>query len=383
MKPRRFLHLLLLTNALWLIVFALAPAGKPLPFGSLTSEANAALAPGTSTSRASARRTELVEAAEKVSPSIVSVGASRTTYMVSPFFDFFSDFAIFPYQEKIPYLGSGVIVSRDGLIVTNAHVIEQAEDVFVTLSDGREMAANVIAVDSVLDLAILKVAATDLPAIKMGDSDDLMVGEWVLAMGNPFGNLIGDPHPTVTVGVVSALKRSFRSGGPSPKVYQDMIQTDAAINPGNSGGALINAAGELVGINTFIVSRSGGSIGIGFAIPVNRVKSLVEEVTRYGRLRPKLVDFRVQNVNPRIARILGARAASGAVVAEIQRTGPAYRAGLRVGDIITSVNGHEIRNADDIFATIWAQPVGTPIKCEIDRGGRKLTIEFKIADATD
>lgn len=382
MNSRRLIHLLLFTNILWLLLFLVGPLEKTPRVDWFSASAQAAAGPLTA-SRTNARRTELVEAAEHVSPSIVSVGASRTSYVVSPFFDFFSDFAIFPYQEKIPYLGSGVIVSKDGLIVTNSHVIEQAEDVFVTLSDGRELPATVVAVDSVLDLALLKVNATNLPAIKMGDSDDLMVGEWVLAMGNPFGNLIGDPHPTVTVGVVSALKRSFRSGGPSPKVYQDMIQTDAAINPGNSGGALVNALGELVGINTFIVSRSGGSIGIGFAIPVNRVKALVEEVTRYGRLRPKLVDFRVQNLNARIARILGSRATSGVVVSEIQRNGPAYKAGLRVGDIITAVNGHEVRTTDDIFANIWAQPVGTAIQCDVDRAGRKLSIEFKIAEARE
>jgi S1-C subfamily serine protease len=303
--------------------------------------------------------------------------------MVSPFFDFFSDFAIFPYQEKIPYLGSGVIVSENGLIVTNYHVIEQAEDVFVTLSDGRELPATVVARDPVLDLAILKVQAKNLPAIKMGDSDDLMVGEWVLAVGNPFGNLIGDPHPTVTVGVVSALRRSFRSAGPTPRVYQDMIQTDAAINPGNSGGALVNVAGELVGINTFIVSRSGGSIGIGFAIPVNRVKALVAEVSKFGRLRPKLVDFRVQNVNARVARILGSELTKGAVVAEIQKNGPAYKAGLRVGDIITNVNGHPVENAEDVFANIWAQPVGTTVRCQIERGGKKLMVEFTVSEAQE
>ncbi len=382
MNQKTLWKVLLLTNLLWLLLLLSAIPWRGENLG-ITTKAVAAAANPSSLSRTSARRTEIVEAAEKVAPSIVSVGASRTSYMVSPFFDFFSDFALFPYQEKIPYLGSGVIVSSSGLIVTNYHVIEQADDVFVTLSDGRELPATVVAADSVLDLAILKVSGTDLPAIKMGDSDDLMVGEWVLAMGNPFGNLIGDPHPTVTVGVVSALKRSFRSGGPSPKVYQDMIQTDAAINPGNSGGALVNVAGELVGINTFIVSRSGGSIGIGFAIPVNRVKALVEEITKYGRLRPKLVDFRVQNVNARVARILGSRVTAGAVVSEIQRNGPAYRAGLRVGDILTSVNGHEIRSADDIFANIWAQPLGTPIKCEIDRGGRRLTVEFKVSGSEE
>ncbi|GIX44116.1 MAG: MucD protein [Candidatus Sumerlaea sp.] len=334
-------------------------------------------------SRTESRRTEIVEAAEKVSPAIVSVGASRTSYVVSPFFDFFHDYAIFPYQEKIPYLGSGVIISSDGLIVTNYHVIENAEDVFVTLSDGRELPVSVVAADSIVDLALLKANATNLPAAKLGDSDDLMVGEWVLAMGNPFGNLIGDPHPTVTVGVVSALKRSFRSAGPSPKVYQDMIQTDAAINPGNSGGALVNAAGEVIGINTFIVSRTGGSIGIGFAIPINRVKGLVEEVRKYGRIRPKFVDFRVQNANARIARILGARSKEGAVVSEIQRNGPAYRGGLRVGDIIVEVDGQPVRSADDLSLYLSSLQVGSTVTCIVDRGGQKLRVTFTIEEARE
>jgi serine protease Do len=273
--------------------------------------------------------------------------------MVSPFFDFFSDYAIFPYQEKVPYLGSGVILSADGLVVTNYHVVENAEDVFVTLMDGRELPAKLLDADTVLDVALLKVDGKDLPAVTIGNSDDLMVGEWALAMGNPFGNLIGDPHPTVTVGVISAVKRSFRAGGGSPRVYQDMIQTDAAINPGNSGGALINVAGELVGINTFIMSRSGGSVGIGFAIPVNRVKAVVDEIVQHKRIRSRLVDFRVQNANERLARILGARASKGAVVAEILRGGPAQRAGFQVGDIITAVDGVPVSDAEDFTIKVW------------------------------
>jgi serine protease Do len=378
MIKRSLLAVLVTTNLLLVcaVVFQEAGAEVHLP---VLQRSHAASHPALS--RATERRTEIVEVAKKISPSIVSVGASRTSYMVSPFFDFFSDYAIFPYQEKVPYLGSGVILSADGLVVTNYHVVENAEDVFVTLMDGRELPAKLLDADTVLDVALLKVDGKDLPAVTIGNSDDLMVGEWALAMGNPFGNLIGDPHPTVTVGVISAVKRSFRAGGGSPRVYQDMIQTDAAINPGNSGGALINVAGELVGINTFIMSRSGGSVGIGFAIPVNRVKAVVDEIVQHKRIRSRLVDFRVQNANERLARILGARASKGAVVAEILRGGPAQRAGFQVGDIITAVDGVPVSDAEDFTIKVWTLQVGKTVRCEIDRAGNRLELDYTIAEA--
>jgi len=331
-------------------------------------------------SKAAQRRTEIVEVAERLSPAIVSVGASKSGYVVSPFFDFFSDFMVYPYQERIPYLGSGVIIDPNGLIVTNQHVIEGATDVFVTLSDGRELPAKVLGADPVLDVALLEVNQKGLKSVKLGDSDDLMVGEWVIAMGNPFGNLIGDPTPTVTVGVISATKRSFRSAGPQGRIYEDVIQTDAAINPGNSGGALINAAGELIGMNTFIVSRSGGSIGLGFAIPVNRIKAVVEEILMHGRVRPRLTDFRVLNANERLARLVGAKTSEGAVISEIIRGGPGMRAGLRVGDIITAVDGKPVKNAEDV-RSIWARPVGSTVELTVDRGGRTLRVTYPVTEA--
>ena len=214
----------------------------------------------------------LVLAAEKVSPAVVSVGGTETRLyrrrLYDPFFDeFIVPFNPYPKTTKIPYRGTGFIVKVEGdtgYVVTNYHVIHELKTVFITLPDRREISAEVLDADMVVDVALLKIKGDNLPVIKMGDSDKLRIGEWVLALGNPFGNWIEDPHPTVTVGVVSALNRSFNpdysnSEPNSIRVYQGMIQTDAAINPGNSGGPLVNIRGEIIGINTFIFSRVGGS----------------------------------------------------------------------------------------------------------------------------
>ena len=353
-----------------MLVVSLAPLGAAPPLASPVKA-------GTSTT--AQRRTEIVDVAERLSPAIVSVGASQTNYMVSPFRDFFSDFTIYPYQQRIPYLGSGVIVDPGGLIVTNQHVVDQASDIFVTLTDGRELPAKLLGADPALDIAVLKVEAKDLRSVKLGDSADMMVGEWVIAMGNPFGNLIGDPSPTVTVGVVSAIKRDFRAAEQSGRIYKDMVQTDAAINPGNSGGALINVAGELVGINTFIVSRSGGSVGIGFAIPVNRVKAVIEEVLMHGRVRPRLIDFRVQNLNPRLARVVETATERGAVVSEMIRGGPAAQAGIELGDVIVKIDNEPVREASDVNA-LWARQVGTTAKLTVERKGRKVEVQYKVTE---
>lgn len=330
------------------------------------------------------RRTEITEAARTVSPAIVSVGASQTGYVVHPYAGFFSEYIpAFPFEEKIPYLGSGVIIDPDGLVVTNHHVVEKQQDVFVTLTDGREFPGKVLAADELLDVALIQLeGASGLPTVRLGDSDDILVGEWVIAMGNPFGNVIGDPIPTVTVGVVSALKRSFRPNSSNlGRAYLDMIQTDAAINPGNSGGALINAQGELVGINTFIVSRSGGAEGIGFAIPVNRVKTVVQEILMHGRIRTRLVDFQVQNLTARIAKLVGSKAEKGAVVSEMLRSGPGDRCGLRVGDVITSIDGKPVKDAEDLKLSIWTRPVGTRFQLEVDREGEPLQFEYELTEA--
>jgi serine protease Do len=243
------------------------------------------------------------------------------------------------------------------------------------------MKAQLLDADTALDVALLKVDAKDLPSAKLGDSNNLLVGEWALAMGNPFGNLIGDPTPTVTLGVISALKRSFRPNGEINRVYMDMIQTDAAINPGNSGGALINSAGELVGINTFIMSRSGGAEGIGFAIPVNRVKAVMQEILLHGKVRSRVMDFRVQNLTPSVAKMVGSEVEQGAVVSEIAGGGPAEDAGFRKYDVVTKVDGRPVKDAQDFALYLWTQQVGTKVHCEVERKGKKVGLTYMLTEA--
>jgi serine protease Do len=238
------------------------------------------------------RRTAIVTAAERVSPSVVSVSVVTTRVVRSDpipgmFRDEFFD-RFFPpteYRQRIPGLGSGVIVDNSGLVLTNEHVVRGAEDVKVTLTDGRQLPAKVLGGTAIYDLAILKVEANKLPVAPLGDSDDLVVGEWAIAIGNPFGYLLADTQPTVTAGVISATRRDIKSEATETGVYKNMIQTDAAINPGNSGGPLVNADGQVIGINTFIFTSTGGSIGLGFAIPINLAKRILGEVEKYGRVR--------------------------------------------------------------------------------------------------
>lgn len=376
MSRNRLVYLLVTMNIALIAVLVKREMHEPRA----VAITNAYAAPMSSPSPPAARRNEIVAAAERVSPAIVSVGASRTGYLVSPFANFFSEFTVYPYQQRIPYLGSGVVIDTEGHIVTNHHVIQGAEEIFVTLMDGRELPAKLLDADPFLDIGLLKVEAKDLKPAPLGDSANLLVGEWVLAMGNPFGNLMGDRNPTVTAGVVSALKRSFRPNQELQRIYQDMIQTDAAINPGNSGGALINTAGELIGINTFIMSRSGGSEGIGFAIPVNRVKSVVNEIRQFGKVRPRWVDFDVQNMNQRIQKLLKANTDSGAVISEMQTKGPAERAGLQVGDVIVAVDGKPVKDADDFLINVYGRQVGSMLKCEVDRGGERVTVNYEVQE---
>lgn len=382
MNKNRLIYLLVTLNVALIVLMV----GRELGVAPRSLVAEKAIAAPIASQKApvaGSRRTEIVTAAETVSAAVVNVGASQTGYAISPYASFFSDYAVFPYQQRIPYLGSGVIIDRSGLVITNFHVIENSSDVFVTLMDGRELPAKVLDADRILDIALLKVEGGDLPAAQLGDSSSLQVGEWVLAMGNPFGNLMGDPHPTVTVGVVSALKRSFRPNQEMQRVYQDMIQTDAAINPGNSGGPLINTAGEVVGINTFIMSRSGGAEGIGFAIPVNRVKQIVDEILKHGKIRSRLMDFQVQNMNDRIGRLLKSKARTGAVISEMVRGGTAAKAGLEVGDVVTKVDEKAIRDADDFMINVWTKPVGSTVQLEIDRAGERREIRYQIQEAGD
>ncbi len=284
------------------------------------------------------RANAIVMAARRVGPAVVSITVTQTRIVtVSPFPDdffnnFFRDF--FPerrYQEQVKSLGSGVIIADDGYIVTNEHVVNNATAIVVTLPAGQRLSGQIVATDHTNDLALLKIEGHGLPFAELGNSDDLMIGEWVIALGNPFAFLLEDTKPTVTVGVVSALNRSIKSNQ-EDRIFRQMIQTDAAINPGNSGGPLINVLGQVIGINTFIFTSGGGSEGIGFARPVSIVRKFIIEAQRYGRVRTPWIGIWTDEALP-------TRSSKGALIAQIDEGSPASRSGLLPGDLVKAVNG--------------------------------------------
>jgi len=322
----------------------------------------------------------LPEIVREVAPGVVSVGAVRRTLVMERSVDFFDFFFARPREalQRTPYLGSGFLVDDEGHILTNYHVVQNAESIFVTLHDGREYEARLLDADRFIDIALLRIQAdaSDLPApLKLGDSDMLEIGEPAVAVGNPFGNLIDDHRPTVTTGVISALHRSFRPDRENLRVYQDMIQTDAAINPGNSGGPLLNAHGRVVGLNTFIVSGTGANIGLGFAIPINRARAFYEEVRTHGRLRPLAIDFNVMTIET--ARI------QGVLVSHMEDSGPAAEAGLQLGDVITHVDSRRIRTREELLLNLAGHQFGDQVSFRVWRQGESVEIAYRMTLAVD
>jgi Do/DeqQ family serine protease len=268
-------------------------------------------------------------------------------------------------------LGSGVIVSSDGYVLTNNHVVGEGDgEVTVALGDRRELPARVVGVDSWTDLALLKIEAGDLPVIPWGDSSTLRVAEWVMAIGNPF-----QLNQTVTLGIVSALGRA----NVGISAYEDFIQTDAAINPGNSGGALVNARGELVGINTAIFSQSGGYQGIGFAVPSNLARRIVADLIQYGQVRRGSLGYlELSPLTTRLAEQLQATSTEGLVVTAISREAPAYRAGLQPGDILVAVNGQPIQDSGQLLRLVSDLPVGSTATIDYLRDGRRRSLQVTV-----
>jgi S1-C subfamily serine protease len=336
------------------------------------------LAPPAHAAPALAAGESVADVVARISPGVVTVGAVKRTVVYQGYDDFFAPFFVRPREtrQRVPYLGSGFLIDREGHILTNFHVIEDSEQVFVTLQNGREYPAQVLEADRFTDIAMLKVDADpdDLPEpMALGDSELLRPGDPVLAIGNPFGNMIEDPRPTVTSGVISALHRSFRPDRANMRVYHDMIQTDAAINPGNSGGPLVDGRGRVVGINTMIVSPSGGSNGLGFAIPISRAKTFVNEIREHGRLRPLMLDFGVMSFNtPRV---------TGVIISNMMESGPAASVGLEVGDIITRVDGRAVSTRDEFVLTLASKQVGETLELEVWRSGKVRSVTYTVAEA--
>ncbi len=309
-------------------------------------------------------------AVKKAAPAIVNIYATKlVTQKRTPFFDdplfrhFFGDEESATRQRKEPSLGSGVILSSEGYILTNNHVISDAAEIAVALNDGRTTSAKLFGADPESDLAVLKIELKDLPVVTLGRSDNLEVGDVVLAIGNPFG--VGQ---TVTSGIVSGLGRTELG----INTFENFIQTDAAINPGNSGGALINANGELVGINTAIFSQSGGSHGIGFAIPVNLAKDVLTQLIEHGRVIRGWLGIKIQDISPQLAKAFELDSTDGVVISNIVVNGPADKAELDRGDIITHVDGNKVRDFRETLNQISMHKPGDKITLSIIRDGKKM-----------
>ena len=324
------------------------------------------------------RQTAIVTAVTHASPAVVNISAIRTVETRASFVEwwFWDDI---PYRRRrsLREVGSGIIIDKKGHILTNHHVIRDADSITVTISDGREFAAQVIGFDYLADLALLKVdAGAALPEIQWGDSDTLLIGEWVVAIGNPFNLSIGDAQPTVTVGIVSATQRAFAV---EDRYHEDLIQTDASINPGNSGGALVNIQGQLIGINTVIRSTSGGSQGVGFAIPVNKARKVIQQILEYGSVLPPYLGINeVQPVTEDLAEKLSMSHNTGILVSEVEKRSPAADAGIKRGDVITEVAGYRIKGEDDFKTITRLLPLHQPTACELIRRGKKRQTEFTL-----
>jgi Do/DeqQ family serine protease len=323
---------------------------------------------------------------KRVSPAVVNIATrgtikeepgQRNPLLDDPFFRRFFDAPpdSRPRERQFQSAGSGVIVdAKNGYIITNHHVVENASEITITLLDNRTFSAKVIGSDEGADIAVLQAKQPNLIAMALGDSARLEVGDYVVAIGNPFGL-----QHTVTAGIVSALSRT----GINPEGYEDFIQTDASINPGNSGGALVNLRGELVGINSAILSRSGGNIGIGFAIPVNMAKGVMDQLIKYGQVKRGVLGVNIYNVTPDIAKEFGLSESSGALVAGVAQGSAAERAGVKTGDIITSINTVAMKDASELRNTIGMLRIGDRVEIGLLRDGKPLKVTALIAERSD
>lgn len=297
------------------------------------------------------RRNAIVKASQKVGPSVVSISTIQVRVVRDTWFwnDFFS-----PYgsgrRQKHYGLGSGFIIDNRGYVLTNHHVIEDADEIKITLSNGNGYEAKIIGADYESDLAVLKVDAKEkLVAAELGNSSDLMVGEWAIAVGNPFGFLIEDSTPSVSLGVISATGRAFREEARS---FNNLIQTDATVNPGNSGGPLVNCYGQVIGINTAIFSTSGGSQGVGFAIPINTAKNVINDLIQHGMVTEPWIGIEYQQLSKEIASHLDSPASEGVLISNVVQDSPAQTAGLMRGDIIAKIDDKSIKSLEDATASI-------------------------------
>src|SRR5579875_2436372 len=323
--------------------------------------------------------TSVADVVARVTPGVVGISVHSEVQMVNPLaqdplFRQFFNFRDQPIERETEAVGSGVIVdAARGYVLTNSHVVDNAKKIEVTTKDNRRFTATLIGRDTGTDIALLQIPADNLTAVPIGDSSQLRVGDFVLAIGNPFG--LGQ---TVTSGIVSALGRT----GLGIEGYEDFIQTDASINPGNSGGALVNLQGALVGINTAILAPSGGNIGIGFAIPINMARRVMDEIIRYGAVRRGRIGVEIQDLTPDLAQALGTRETQGAVIVRVLPGSPAARAGLEPRDVVVAVDGVPVHSGAALRDRTGLARIGDIVELTIDRRGVEHTIPVRIEEAT-
>jgi len=334
-----------------------------------------------------------VNVASTVGKAVVSISTVvkekiGSRFYFSPFGGFEDDFfrrffeeffGEFPEREyRRVGLGSGVIISEDGYILTNEHVIAGAEKIKVKLPDGREFDAEVKGKDKRSDLAIVKIDAHNLPTAKLGDSNDLKIGEWVVAIGNPFGFAIENPEPSVTVGVISALYRYLPALGRRERSYDDLIQTDAAINPGNSGGPLVNLDGEVIGINVAIITTTGGYQGLGFAIPINKAKRILNKLIKGEKILYGWLGITIQDLNEDLRNYFGIEEREGVIVVKVFKDSPAQKSGLKEGDLILSFDNKKVKTTRDLVRMVSSTDVGKKVVLKILRNGKEEKLTVKI-----
>ena len=299
----------------------------------------------------------------------------RSPWGDDPFFrQFFPDQL---YTQQVQELGSGFIISSDGYVITNDHVAGNAKEITVTMTNGEKYKAELIGTDQFTDIALLKIDGKNLPYLKLGNSDDVIIGEWSIAFGNPFGLFDVNNKPTVTVGVISAVNMNLRAQ--QGRTYRGMIQTDAAINSGNSGGPLVNSLGDVIGVNSVIYTPNQGNIGLGFAIPINRVKMIVAELKRTGKVeRENYTGLEIQNVDERVARYFGLDRVEGVIVSNVHRRSPGEKAGFKPGDIIFEINGEKVTDQSMYIAILEDSRAGDRLKFKVFRDRRIIELPVRL-----
>ena len=336
------------------------------------------------------RKNAITTTVEAVSPAIVGINVTEVREYQDPLSNFFGDDPFFrqffgnrSIKQEVKGLGSGFIISSEGYVLTNDHVAGNAKEITVTMTNGEKYPAEIMGTDMISDVTLLQIKGKNFPFVKLGNSDDVMIGEWVVAFGNPFGLFENIDKPIVTVGVVSA--KGMNLNVDNNRSYRGLIQTDAVINAGNSGGPLVNSAGEVIGINTLIYTAgvSQAYIGYGFAIPINRVKSIVAELQKKGKVERNFwTGMEVNVVDQRIARYFGLSKAEGVIISDIKKNSPAERAGLKVGDIILEINGERIQNDETIIGIINDARAGDVLDLKIYREKKSSNIKLTLEKRT-